>query len=295
MTDDQHRADADRADEQWTEDPAPLLRVGAGFRLAETPTDAHPGFEGDKAAGETALDETADALADLQERLFANSRAAGDERRVLLVLQGMDTAGKGGVIKHVVGSVDPQGVQLAAFKAPTEEELAHNFLWRIRRQAPGPGMIGVFDRSHYEDVLIGRVRQLAEPDELERRYGAITDFEAELADAGTVIVKVMLHISREEQKSRLMKRLQRPDKHWKFNPGDIDERELWPRYQEAYQVALERTSTDLAPWYVVPADRKWYARLAVARLLIDALEGMRLEWPPADFDVAAELARLAAS
>lgn len=294
MTDDQHRAEQ-RDDATWTEDPAQLLRVGAGFRLAETPTDAHPGFGGGKTAGEQALDETAETLADLQERLFANSRAAGDERRVLLVLQGMDTAGKGGVIKHVVGSVDPQGVQLAAFKAPTEEELAHDFLWRIRRQAPGPGMIGVFDRSHYEDVLIGRVRQLAEPDELERRYGAITDFEAELADAGTVIVKVMLHISREEQKSRLMKRLQRPDKHWKFNPGDIDERELWPRYQEAYQVALERTSTDLAPWYVVPADRKWYARLAVARLLIDALEGMRLEWPPADFDVAAELARLAAS
>lgn len=284
-----------REEPTWTEDPAPLLRVGAGFRLADTPTDAHPGFAGDKAAGEQALAETADTLADLQERLFANSRAAGDERRVLLVLQGMDTAGKGGVIKHVVGSVDPQGVQLAAFKAPTQEELAHDFLWRVRRRAPGAGMIGVFDRSHYEDVLIGRVRRLADPAELERRYGAIVDFEAELAAAGTAIVKVMLHISRDEQKSRLAKRLERPDKHWKFNPGDIDERELWPHYQEAYQIALERTSTDTAPWFVVPADRKWYARLAVAKLLIGALEGMRLEWPPADFDVAAEQARLAAT
>lgn len=277
------------------EAPGPLLRAGAGFRLADRATDDHPGFEGDKREGEVALAETAERLADLQERLFARSRAAGDQRRVLLVLQGMDTAGKGGVIKHVVGSVDPQGVQLAAFKAPTEEELAHDFLWRVRREVPGPGMIGVFDRSQYEDVLIGRVRQLAPPEEIERRYGAIADFEAELAEAGTTIVKVMLHLSPGEQKSRLAKRLERPDKHWKFNPGDIDERERWPQYQEAYQVAIERTSTDAAPWYVVPADRKWYARLAVAELLIDALDGLRLDWPPADFDVAAEAARLAAT
>jgi len=282
-------------DAQWVADPEPQLRVTDGFRLDAAPTDTHPGFNGGKVEGRRALADTADRLADLQERLFASSRAAGDERRVLLVLQGMDTAGKGGIIKHVVGSVDPQGVQLAAFKAPTEEELAHDFLWRVRRAVPGPGMIGVFDRSHYEDVLIGRVRRLAPPDEIERRYGAIVEFESELAAAGVTIVKVMLHISRDEQKARLMKRLERPDKHWKFNPGDIDEREQWPHYQDAYQVALERTSTETAPWYVVPADRKWYARLAVASLLIGALESMRLEWPVADFDVAAELARLAAS
>ncbi|WP_308798635.1 polyphosphate kinase 2 family protein [Agromyces silvae] len=279
----------------WTDDPAELLRAYPGFRLAATRTDLHPGFDGGKAEGEAALADTAGTLADLQELLFANSRAAGDRRRVLLVLQGMDTAGKGGVVKHVVGSVDPQGVQLAAFKKPTDEELAHDFLWRIRKRVPGAGMIGVFDRSHYEDVLIGRVRQLAPPEELERRYAAITEFEDELAADGVSIVKVMLHVSYDEQKARLLKRLDRPDKHWKFNPGDIDEREHWPAYQEAYQAAIERTSTASAPWYVVPADRKWYARLAVARLLIAALEGMRLDWPPADFDVAAERARLVAS
>jgi len=282
-------------DAQWVADPEPQLRVTDGFRLETTPTDTHPGFTGGKVEGRRALADTADRLADLQERLFAASRAAGDERRVLLVLQGMDTAGKGGIIKHVVGSVDPQGVQLAAFKAPTEEELAHDFLWRIRREVPGPGMIGVFDRSHYEDVLIGRVRRLASPEELERRYGAIVEFESELTAAGVTIVKVMLHVSRDEQKARLMKRLERPDKHWKFNSGDIDEREQWPKYQEAYQAVLERTSTEAAPWYVVPADHKWYPRLAVASLLIGALESMRLEWPVADFDVAAELARLTAS
>jgi PPK2 family polyphosphate:nucleotide phosphotransferase len=278
----------------WTDDPAELLRAYPGFRLAATRSDLHPGFEGGKAEGEAALAETEETLAELQELLFANSRAADDRRRVLLVLQGMDTAGKGGVIKHVVGSVDPQGVQLAAFKKPTEEELAHDFLWRIRKQVPEAGMIGVFDRSHYEDVLIGRVRQLAAPDELERRYEAIRDFESELVADGVSIVKVMLHVSYDEQKARLLKRLDHPEKHWKFNPGDIDEREHWPAYQAAYQTAIERTSTDAAPWYVVPADRKWYARLAVARLLIAALESMRLDWPAADFDVAAERARLIA-
>jgi PPK2 family polyphosphate:nucleotide phosphotransferase len=281
--------------EYWTDDPNELLRAYPGFRLADARTDTHPGFAGGKAEGEAALAETETTLAELQELLFANSRAGGDRRRVLLVLQGMDTAGKGGVIKHVVGSVDPQGVQLAAFKKPTDEELAHDFLWRVRKQVPEPGMIGVFDRSHYEDVLIGRVRELASPAELERRYEAIREFEAELAADGVSIVKVMLHLSYDEQKARLLKRLDEPEKHWKFNPGDIDEREQWPRYQEAYQVAIERTSTDEAPWFVVPADRKWYARLAIARVLIAALEEMRLDWPPADFDVAAERARLIAT
>ncbi|WP_350347957.1 polyphosphate kinase 2 family protein [Agromyces sp. G08B096] len=278
----------------WTEDPAPLLRVGPGFRLAEAPSDAHPGFDGDKAAGHRALAEGAKLLADLQERLFANSRM-GDERRILLVLQAMDTAGKGGIVKHVMGSVDPQGVQLAAFKKPTDEELAHDFLWRIRKRLPEAGMIGVFDRSHYEDVLIGRVRELAPPEEIERRYDAINEFESEVAATGTTIIKVMLHLSREEQGRRLLERLERPDKHWKFNPGDLDERERWEGYAEAYQVAFDRTSTADAPWYVVPADRKWYARLAVQHLLIDALEAMQLEWPAADYDVAEQKARLLAS
>jgi PPK2 family polyphosphate:nucleotide phosphotransferase len=278
----------------WTEDPTPHLLVGPGFALVTSPTDATPGFDGGKGDGEHALAEGAEILADLQERLFANSRF-GDERRVLLVLQAMDTAGKGGIVKHVVGSVDPQGVHYAAFKKPTDEELAQDFLWRVRKEVPGPGMIGVFDRSHYEDVLIGRVRELAPPEEIERRYGAINEFEAELVAQGITIVKVMLHISMAEQKKRLQERLDRPEKHWKYNRGDIDERMLAPKYSEAYQIAFDRTATPLAPWYVVPADRKWYARLAVQHLLIQALESMELEWPAADFDVEVEKGRLAAS
>jgi PPK2 family polyphosphate:nucleotide phosphotransferase len=279
----------------WTEDPSELLRVGAGFTLADSPTDARPGFDGDKAAGQAALAEGALVLAELQERLFANHQAGGDGRRVLVVLQAMDTAGKGGIIKHVMGAVDPQGVQLAAFKKPTEEELAHDFLWRVRKEVPDAGKIGVFDRSHYEDVLIARVRELAPPEEIERRYGAINEFEAELADAGTTIIKVMLHISSEEQKRRLLARLEQPEKHWKFSPGDIDERLHWPRYHAAYQTAFDRTATPIAPWYVIPADRKWYARLVVQHLLIQALEAMNLEWPKADYDVEAEKERLLAS
>jgi PPK2 family polyphosphate:nucleotide phosphotransferase len=278
----------------WTADPADLLRVGEGFDLSKTGTRASPGFDGDKAAGQEALAEGAEILAELQEQLFAMSRM-GDERRILLVLQAMDTAGKGGIVKHVMGAVDPQGVQLAAFKKPTPEELEHDFLWRVHKQVPGAGMIGVFDRSHYEDVLIGRVREFASPDEIERRYEAINEFEAELTATGTTIIKVMLHISRDEQKARLTERLARPDKHWKFNPGDVDERLLWDDYAAAYQLVFERTATTDAPWFVVPADRKWYARLAVQHLVIDALEGMDLEWPKADYDVAEQQARLAAS
>lgn len=279
----------------WNEDPSELLRVRQDFRLDEVDPRGTPGFEGDKAAAEKSLAEGAEILAGLQEQLFAGSRMGGDPRRILLVLQAMDTAGKGGIVRHVMGAVDPQGVQFASFKKPTEEELAHDFLWRIEKELPEAGMLGVFDRSHYEDVLIGRVRELAPPEEIERRYGAINDFEAELAGSGITIIKVMLHISMDEQKERLMDRLERPDKHWKFNPGDIDERMLAPMYREAYQVAFDRTTTTHAPWYVVPADRKWYARLAVQHLLIEALESMNLAWPLADFDIEEQKARLAAS
>lgn len=278
----------------WTADPADLLRVREGFELAESDSHAHPGFDGDKAAGQDALAAGAEILAELQEQLFAMSRM-GDERRVLLVLQAMDTAGKGGIVKHVMSAVDPQGVQFTAFKKPTPEELEHDFLWRVHKEVPGAGLIGVFDRSHYEDVLIGRVRQLASPLELERRYEAINEFEEELAATGTTIIKVMLHISRAEQKARLTERLARPEKHWKFNPSDVDERMRWDEYAAAYQLVFDRTATRHAPWFVVPADRKWYARLAVQHLLIDALEAMQLDWPKADYDVEEQQARLAAS
>ncbi|BDZ40564.1 PPK2 family polyphosphate kinase [Microbacterium suwonense] len=280
---------------EWTSVPGEILRAGEGFRLRDVDPDGAPGFDGDKKHGEKHLAARREVLGDLQERLFAGSRVGDAPDAVLLVLQAMDTAGKGGILRHVVGGVDPQGVELAAFKAPTPEELAHDFLWRIERRLPQPGFIGVFDRSHYEDVLIGKVRALAESDEIERRYDAIVEFEKRVAASGIRIVKVMLHISREEQKDRLMERLDRPDKHWKYNPGDVDERMLWDDYMAAYQAVFERTSTPEAPWYVVPANRKWYARLAVQELLISALEDIDPQWPAADFDVEAEKKRLAAS
>ena len=280
---------------RWSTAASEALRAGAGFALADVDPNSTPGYTGRKRDGVDDLAEGATRLGELQERLFAQSVAGTAEGSVLLLLQAMDTAGKGGVVRHVVGAVDPQGVELAAFKKPTEEELAHDFLWRIERDVPEAGYIGVFDRSHYEDVLIGRVRSLAEPDEIERRYGAINDFERRLTETGTLIVKVMLHISPGEQKKRLMQRLDRPDKHWKYNPGDVDERKLWDQYMDAYQIVFDRTSTDAAPWHVVPANKKWYARLAVQELVLEALERLDPQWPPASFDVEAEKKRLAAT
>ena len=272
---------------------ATALQVGEGFRLEDVDAGSTPGFDGGKKQGAKELAARREVLGELQERLFAESRAGIAKDAVLLVLQAMDTAGKGGIVRHVVGGVDPQGIELVAFKAPTDEELAHDFLWRVESRLPQPGFIGVFDRSHYEDVLIGRVRRLASEEEIERRYGAIADFERRVGASGIRIVKVMLHISPDEQKARLMERLDRPDKHWKYNPGDVDERQLWPQYMDAYQQVFERTSTDHAPWFVVPANRKWYARLAVQNLLLEALEDIDPQWPKADFDVEAEKKRLA--
>jgi PPK2 family polyphosphate:nucleotide phosphotransferase len=184
-------------------------------------------------------------------------------------------------------------VRYTAFKAPTPEERRHPFLWRIRNALPSPGKVGVFDRSHYEDVLIVRVHDLVPRTTWSRRYSQINAFEAQAVKDGTTIVKVMLHISNEEQKARLAERLERPDKHWKFNPGDVDERAKWPDYMEAYGVALEKCSTIEAPWFVVPADRKWYARFAVTNLVLEALERMAPQWPAVDFDVEEQQARLA--
>jgi PPK2 family polyphosphate:nucleotide phosphotransferase len=279
----------------WKTEPTTSLRVTEGFRLADIDPSSTPGFDGDKKYGVQALQSGAEQLSELQEKLFADSRTGGGTKKLLLVLQGMDTAGKGGIVRHVVGAADPQGIAHHAFKAPTEEELAHDFLWRVRRELPGVGMIGVFDRSHYEDVLVGKVRELAPLSEIEARYDKIAEFENELVASGTTIIKVMLHISYDEQKARLTDRLNRPEKFWKFAPGDIDERTLWSDYQKAYQAALERTSSEAAPWFVVPADRKWYARVAVQRLVTNALRGLELTWPPADFDVDLQKARLAAS
>lgn len=276
--------------------PAPLrevLRIPEGERvsLSSYAADALPAGPRDKAAGLAATARMGERLADLQERLWAAS-TAGDRRRVLLVLQGMDTSGKGGTVKHVIGLFNPSGCRIKAFKAPTPEELSHPFLWRIMQALPLPGEIGIFDRSHYEDVLIARVRELVPRPQLGRRYGQINRFEKSLADDGVTIVKCFLHISYDQQRRRLLKRLDNPDKHWKFNPGDIDERALWPAYQEAYEIALERCSTPDAPWYLIPADRKWYRNWAISALLLEHLEALDPQYPKADFDVAESRARL---
>jgi PPK2 family polyphosphate:nucleotide phosphotransferase len=271
---------------------AHLHRLPAGaVDLTAISTDATPGFDGGKTKGKAALFALGDELSDLQEMLWAE-RTTGSERRILLVLQGMDTSGKGGVLRHTVGLVDPQGVKITSFKAPTDEERKHRFLWRIRNALPQPGYVGVFDRSHYEDVLIARVHGLAEPATIEGRYDQINEFEAGLAAEGVVIVKCMLHVSAEEQRARLLARLDNEDKYWKFNPGDIDERGHWQDYRTAYEIALERTNTEAAPWYVVPADKKWYRNLVVGELLLDALRGMGLRWPAPDFDVEEQRRRL---
>jgi PPK2 family polyphosphate:nucleotide phosphotransferase len=259
--------------------------------LSAIPSDATPGFRRGKRKGRVALESLGDELSELQERLWAE-KTTGSPRRVLLVLQGMDTSGKGGVLRHTVGLVDPQGVKITSFKAPTEEERHHHFLWRVRNALPEPGYLGVFDRSHYEDVLIVRVHGLADPRTVESRYDQINEFEAELAAGGVVVIKCMLHVSAAEQRRRLLARLDNEDKHWKFNPADIDERERWGDYQAAYEIALERTNTEIAPWYVVPSDKKWYRNLVIGQLLLEHLHGMSLRWPPADFDVQEQRRRL---
>ncbi|MEU4194095.1 polyphosphate kinase 2 family protein [Kribbella sp. NPDC026611] len=269
------------------------LRVPTGpVDLTSYDTRATPGFDGSKDDGKAALDDLGAEVSDWQERLFAEGRKGG-ERSILLVLQGMDTSGKGGVIRHGAGLMDPQGLKITSFKAPTPAEKRRGFLWRIRQAVPDHGMIGIFDRSHYEDVLIARVRNLVPPNVWEKRYDQINEFEAELAASGVTLLKCYLHISAEEQKARLEARLDDPTKHWKYNPGDVDERKLWPDYMDAYHAAIERCSTPQAPWYVIPSDRKWYRNWAVTTILSETLKSLNPEWPEADFDVEAEKKRLA--
>lgn len=276
-----------------------LLRVPAGGRIDLGGYDTRAvrggpdGLDapGNKAAGLAATARMGERLAGLQERLWASS-TAGDRRRVLLVLQGMDTSGKGGTVKHVIGLLNPAGCRIHAFKAPTKKERAHEFLWRVRRNLPLPGELGIFDRSHYEDVLVARVRELAPREEIEDRYGAINTFERSLTDDGVTVVKCFLHLSYDEQRDRLLKRLDNPDKHWKFSLGDIEDRALWPAYQEAYEIALARCSTGAAPWHVIPADRKWYRNWAVSRLLLETLEELDPQYPEGDFDVERARERL---
>ncbi len=271
-----------------------LLRAPPGpVDLSAIDTRATPGFDGAKADAAKLLPTLGARLADLQEQLYAEGRSGGS-RSVLLVLQGMDTSGKGGTVKHVFGHVDPAGVHIASFGKPTREELAHDFLWRIRAQLPRPGKIGVFDRSHYEDVVTVRVLELVERATWRRRYATINRFEEKLVGGGTVVVKCFLHISSDEQRERLLARLDDPTKHWKYNTGDLETRARWDDYMVAYADAIERCGGELAPWHIVPADRKWYRNWAIMSLLVETLETLGLTWPPAAFDVTAERASLLA-
>ncbi|TVP46945.1 MAG: polyphosphate kinase 2 family protein [Gemmatimonadales bacterium] len=236
-------------------------------------------FDGKKKPGREYLRELTLRLRELQELLYAEGK-----HRVLMVLQATDTGGKDGVIRHVFRTVNPQGVKVASFKAPSSRELGHDYLWRIHQETPARGEIRIFNRSHYEDVLIVRVRNLVPEETWERRYQHINDFERMLADEGTTIVKFYLHISKEEQAARLQSRLDDPAKHWKFSPDDLEERKHWDAYREAFEAMLSRTSTPWAPWYAVPSNSKWYRNLVIARVMVDTLEGLDMQFPEPDFD-----------
>lgn len=234
-----------------------------------------PAFDGGKSEGKAKLLKLNEELEALQELFYAEGK-----HRLLVILQGMDASGKDGVIRHVFEGVNPQGVSVVSFKTPTPEELAHDYLWRIHRQVPGKGQIVIFNRSHYEDVLVVRVHNLVPESVWRKRYDQINAFERTLADEGTTLLKFFLHIDPKEQKERLLERLDQVEKQWKFNPGDLKERALWPEYEKAYEDVLEKTSTHWAPWYVIPANKKWYRNIVISRILIDALKDLDLQLPP---------------
>jgi PPK2 family polyphosphate:nucleotide phosphotransferase len=255
------------------------VKPGKKIKLADIDPQDTNGFEGDKDAGKARLKELNRELEALQELLYAEGK-----QPVLIVLQGMDTSGKDGVIRHVFEGVNPQGVRVAGFGVPSETEIAHDYLWRTHRQTPKRGEIVIFNRSHYEDVLVVRVHELVPKAQWSRRFNQISEFERMLAEEGTVIRKFFLHISLDEQKERLQERLDNPDKHWKFNPRDLKERKRWDEYTRAYEDVLMRTSTEQSPWYIIPANRKWFRNLAVATILVETLRGLEMRLPKADFN-----------
>lgn len=259
--------------------------------LAGYDSGARPLTSADKKGKRTKLTTDAAELAELQERLWAESTAGGT-RSVLLVLQGIDTAGKGGVTEHVVGMCGPIGVQYTAFKKPTKEELAHHFLWRVKKRLPPPGVIGVFDRSHYEDVLVARVHELVPEQTLTKRYDQINTFERTLVAQGTTVIKCFLHISFDTQRERLLARLENPDKHWKFNEGDLTERARWAEYESAFEAMLANCNTEAAPWYVIPSDHKKYRNWAIGELLRESLTELNPQYPQPNLELKALRKRL---
>jgi PPK2 family polyphosphate:nucleotide phosphotransferase len=257
------------------------------FRMVDVDPDSKPGLKGGRRRALKDIKAHQDLLFEMHQRLYAERK-----RSLLVVLQAMDTGGKDGTVTHVVRNFNPQGVLITSFKAPTPEERRHGFLWRIRRRLPVPGDIGIFNRSHYEDVLIARVHDLAPPEVIEQRYGRINAFEKQLSRTGTKIVKLCLHISYQEQRKRLIDRLKDPDKQWKFNEQDIDERAYWDDYMAAYSLAITRCSTDWAPWYVIPANDKVFRNWAVTRILIETLKEMDPKYPHLKLDIPRLLKRL---
>ncbi len=252
------------------------VKLGQRLNLNKIDANECSEFTSDKAAAQEKMDSLLKDLDQLQELLYAEHK-----HKILIVLQGMDTSGKDGTIRHVFSGVNPQGVRVASFKEPTPQELAHDYLWRVHQQMPGSGEIVIFNRSHYEDVLVVRVHGIVSLKECRRRYGDINAFEKMLTNEGTLILKFFLHIDKDEQKKRLQDRLDDKDKHWKFNTGDLKERAHWDDYMKAYEDALSATSTDCAPWYVVPANRKWYRNLLVSRTLVQSLKDLKMTYPKA--------------
>ncbi len=251
-----------------------LVKPGEKVELSKWDPNDKGEFKGGKEEGLAELETLNGKLEALQELLFAEHK-----HKVLIVLQAMDTGGKDGVIRRVFDGVNPQGVRVASFKVPTQEELDHDYLWRVHKVAPGKGEMVIFNRSHYEDVLVVRVHKLVSPEVWKKRFDQINQFERLLAENGTTILKFYLHIDLDEQKQRLQARLDDPAKRWKFRLGDLGERKLWPDYMQAYEDVLSRTSTAYAPWYIVPANRKWYRDLVISTVLVKALEDLNMEFP----------------
>ncbi len=263
-------------------DAGKRYRVKPGEKLdlrSFDPGDNSLFSDGGKNKSQELFDELRDELQALQKVLYAQSK-----HRILIVLQAMDTGGKDGCVKHVFSRVDPQGVSVKAFKKPSEEELGHDFLWRVHQHVPGNGQIVIFNRSHYEDIIAVRVKKIFGDEVWKRRYRHVVEFERMLAEEGTIIIKMFLHISKDEQKLRLESRLANPAKHWKLNPEDLTDRARWDDFQKAYEDLIEKTSTEQAPWFVIPGDRKWYRNLVVARIMVDTLRGLKMDFPKPDWD-----------
>jgi PPK2 family polyphosphate:nucleotide phosphotransferase len=266
--------------QEWS-DVAVLVKPGTTIRLKDIDAALKPALGKDEAKAKVA--ENAKAIDELQDRLYAEG-----SRALLVILQGTDSSGKDGTVRAVFNTTGPIGVEVTSFKAPTVQELAHDFLWRIHKAAPAKGIIGIFNRSHYEDVLVAKVRKLAPGDVIERRYDQINRFEQHLAETGTAILKFMLHISKDEQKKRLEERLTKKEKQWKFNPGDLEDRKLWDAYQAAYETAANRCSSAHAPWHIIPADRNWVRNLSISGIVRATLEKLnpqypKPQWKPSDY------------